>query len=103
MYFSLKWYVEAVEHHKQALAISQEIGYRQGEVSHLGNLGNAYFSLEWYAEAVEHLMQALAISQEIRDRQGEGSCLNNLGEAYHGLVRYSRLGLWSRSRGERPV
>ena len=42
-----------------------EIGDRQGEGSHLGNLGIAYGSLGQYDKAIEHHNQALAISREI--------------------------------------
>ena len=50
-YYSLGQYEKAIEHHKQALAISREIGDRQGEGNHLGNLGLVYINLGQYDEA----------------------------------------------------
>jgi tetratricopeptide (TPR) repeat protein len=37
--YSLGQYEKAIEHYNQALAISREIGDRQGEGNRLGNLG----------------------------------------------------------------
>ena len=63
-YDSLGQYDKAIEHYNQALAISREIGDRQGEGSILGNLGSAYDSLGDYAKAVELHTQALAIARD---------------------------------------
>ena len=54
------------EPHNKALTISREIGDRQGEGSHLGNLGRAYDSHGQYDKAIEYYTQALAIFEEIK-------------------------------------
>jgi tetratricopeptide (TPR) repeat protein len=61
--------VGALEHHKQALAISREIGDRRGEGNRLGNLSAAYRNLGQCEEAIAHFTRALAISREIGNRQ----------------------------------
>jgi tetratricopeptide (TPR) repeat protein len=85
MYQSIGEIAAAVERHQQALAISREIGDRQGEGNALGNLGNAYFSFGEVEKAIDHHSQALVISREIGDRRGESADLGNLGLAYGDL------------------
>ncbi len=57
---------KAIDFYEQALAISQEIGHRQGEGSHLGNLGNAYRALGQVEKARNYLTQSLAIFEAIK-------------------------------------
>ncbi|MGI5992608.1 MAG: tetratricopeptide repeat protein [Methanosarcina sp.] len=76
---------KAIEHYKQALKISREIGDRKGEGNRLGNLGNAYSDLGEPRKAIEYYEQALKISREIGDRRREGDHLGNLGNAYSHL------------------
>ena len=76
---------EAITHFDQALVISREIGYRQGEGTSLSNLGNAYSSLGQLDKAITHYDQALVISREIGDRQMEGTSLANLGSTHLSL------------------
>ncbi|EOD39971.1 hypothetical protein EMIHUDRAFT_69905, partial [Emiliania huxleyi CCMP1516] len=89
-YRRLGQYKKAIEHHTMALAISREIGDREGEGNHLGNLGNAYDSLGQYKKAIEHHTMALAICRKIGDREGEGNHLGNLGSAYDSLGQYKK-------------
>jgi CHAT domain-containing protein/tetratricopeptide (TPR) repeat protein len=79
---SLGDHPKAIEHHTAALAISREIGDRQGEGSYLGNLGGAHQSLGDSPKAIEHHTAALAIAREIGDRRGEGIYLGGLGGAH---------------------
>ena len=59
-----------------------QLGDKQQEGIHLGNLGLACAELGETRRAIEHYEQALAISRDIGDRHGEGSDLGNLGNAY---------------------
>jgi tetratricopeptide (TPR) repeat protein len=81
---------KAIEQYEQALAIAREIGHRQGEGNHLGNLGTAYSALGQVEKAIEQYEQALAIAREIGYRQNEGNWLGNLGSAYFDLKQYER-------------
>jgi tetratricopeptide (TPR) repeat protein len=73
---------KAEGHHKQALDINREIGYRLGEASQLGNLGNVYFQRGELEKAEDHHKQALEIHRDIGDRLGEARDLGNLGIVY---------------------
>ena len=81
---------EAIELHREALAISQEIRDRQGEATSYRGLGNAYSSLRKYQQAIQFYQQSLEISQEIGDRRGEASSLNGLGNACDSLGEYQQ-------------
>jgi tetratricopeptide (TPR) repeat protein len=70
---------------ESALAAGRQLGDRQGEGAHLGNLGLAYADLGEVQKAIEYYEQSLAIDRTIGDRQGEGSRLGNLGNAYSDL------------------
>jgi tetratricopeptide (TPR) repeat protein len=72
------------------LSASRKIGDREGEGSHLGNLGIAYNNLSEYQKAIEYYEQALTILREIGNQKGEGSHLGNLGNAYLNLGEYKK-------------
>ena len=76
--------------YEQALAIAREIGDRQGEANHLGNLGICYADLGQTQRAIELLRAGLAIAREIGDRQGEADHLGNLGGRYADLGQTRR-------------
>ena len=63
--------IKAREYHEKALAISVEIGDREGEGTRYGNLGTVFQSLGEYVKAREYHEKALAISVEIGDRKGK--------------------------------
>ena len=81
---------KAIEYLEQALQIAREMGDRQNEGIHLGNLGNAYTNLGEYRKAIKYHEQALQIAREIGDRKVEGSNLGNLGSAYANLGEYQK-------------
>jgi tetratricopeptide (TPR) repeat protein len=89
-YRSLGQAKRAIDYHKQALAISREIGDRHVEGIALGSLGSCYRDLGQTTLAVEYYKQALAIKCEVRDRRGEGITLGNLGWCYSALGRTAR-------------
>jgi len=73
-----------------AAAAAREIGDRQAEGAHLGNLGLAYSNLGEVRRAIEYHERALAIARDIGDRRGEGNDLGNLGNAYYSLGEVRR-------------
>lgn len=85
---SISEYRKALNHYEQALSISSEIGYLDGEGKHLGDLGVIYCNLGEYRKAIEYYEQALLISREIGDRGDEERHLGNLGSAYIHLGEY---------------
>ena len=88
MFHSLGEYVKAREYYEKALAISMEIGDKQGEGTWYGNLGTVFQSLGEYVKAKEYYEKALAISMEIGDREGEGRWYGNLGTVFQSLGEY---------------
>ena len=73
---------EALKHHKEALRIHREIGYKQGEAIQLGNLGIVYHVKGELDEALKHYEEGLSIHREIGFRQGEATQLGNMGIVY---------------------
>ena len=90
MFSLLGAHKQAKEYHEKALAISMEIGDRQGEGVEYGNLGGVFHSLGEYKKAKEYLEKALAITMEIGDRNGEGAAYGNLGTVFHSLGDYKK-------------
>jgi serine/threonine protein kinase/tetratricopeptide (TPR) repeat protein len=80
---------ERSRHVEEALALSREIGDRQGEADATGHLGHVFESLGRFAEASEHYERNLALSREIGDRQGEANSTGNLGHVFWSLGRYT--------------
>jgi tetratricopeptide (TPR) repeat protein len=70
---------EAADLHRQALAISREIGYRFTEALALTGLGVVRRRAGDRDEAADLLRQALAMQQELGDRRGEAEALNEIG------------------------
>lgn len=73
---------QAIEYHKQALAVDREIGDRRGEGADLGNLGNIYYALGDARQAITFYEQALVVARDIGDKYNEGNWLGSLGTAY---------------------
>ena len=76
---------KAIFYYDQALKISKENKYREGEGASLGNLGNAYAELGDLEKSLKFYEQALVISRETNDRKSEGTDLGNLGSRYFDL------------------
>jgi CHAT domain-containing protein len=89
-YNSLEDYKQAIEYHKQSLAIAQEISDPKGEGNSLSGLGNVYNSLGDYKQAIDYHQQSLTIAGKINDRKGEEDSLSGLGNAYNSLGDYKQ-------------
>ncbi|MFH1014332.1 MAG: tetratricopeptide repeat protein [Nitrospirota bacterium] len=83
-------YAKANNHLAQALKISRDIGDKQREGIHLGNLGLVYNSLGRYSTAIKYHKKALEISQDTGYKRGEGNHLGSLGIAYSSLGDYPK-------------
>ena len=83
--------IDSIDSYKQALAVYQKLGNRQGEAASLGNLGLVHDSLlGQYQQAIEFHQQSLEIAREIGDRKGEAASLGNLGNAHDSLGQYQQ-------------
>jgi len=79
---------EAIDHHRQALAIHREIGSQEGQAKDLVNLGGTHADLEQFDEATDCLQRALTISRATLGRNCEGHALESLGAIFQSLGRY---------------
>jgi tetratricopeptide (TPR) repeat protein len=68
-----------------ALAAARELGDREAESIHLGNLSAAHILLGRDRRAIELLEQKLVINRELSDRAGEANALSNIGIAHKNL------------------
>ena len=81
---------KAREYHEKALAITIEVGNRQGEATIYGNLGTLFQALGKYSNAREYQKKALAIRLEIGNRNGEAKSYGNLGILFQSLGKYDK-------------
>jgi len=81
-------YDRALNDYQQSLAITREIGDRNGEGSTLNNLAITAHAKGDYDTALDYLKQSLVIAKEIGDREGEGRTLNNLATNAHAKGDY---------------
>ena len=90
MFDSLGEYQKAKEYYEKALAITKEIGDREGEAPIYGNLGVAFRSLGEYQKAKEYHEKALAIRTEMGDIKGKAADYGNLGAVFSSLGEYHK-------------
>jgi tetratricopeptide (TPR) repeat protein len=64
-----------------ALSAARQLGQREAESTHLGNLGLAYLDLGEPHKAIELFKQQFLIASEIDDWQGQMATAGNLGNA----------------------
>ena len=64
---------------EEALSLARNIGDRQGEASHLGNLGHILLEQLQKDKAARHFQMALKLAREIGDAQIEGRVSASLG------------------------
>ena len=76
---------QAIEYHKQHLAIAKELGDMSDERNAYHILGSAYEKLGDFNQAIEYHKQHLNIVKQLGDRACEGHAYNNLGMAYREL------------------
>lgn len=73
---------QAIIHHKKALRIGRESGFKKGELAALYNLGNDYFLLNDLKQCNKYLIDALTLAREIKSKPQESSILVKLAETY---------------------
>jgi DNA-binding SARP family transcriptional activator/Tfp pilus assembly protein PilF len=81
-------YREAEDAAREAAAIYQEIGDKQGQATCLNNMGLVCRNTGRYAEALQHHREALALRLEIGHRQGQAICLYSVGLVYMAMGQY---------------
>ena len=82
MFQSVGKYAKAEECFGKALAITKEIGNKNGQAAAYESLGVVFHSVGEYIKGKEYLQKALQITIEIGDKKGAASCYGNLGTAF---------------------
>ena len=83
-------YAKADEYYEKALAISKEIGDKNGEASAYRDLGIVFSYLGEYDKAAKYLQEALVIQKQIGDKQGEAEKYGNLGNVFQSQDEYGK-------------
>ena len=76
---------QAINCHKWALEICQELGDANGEGTTLNHLGNVYSEQGNHDEAAECFQRSAEIFHDLENRQGEALAISNLGAIYDEL------------------
>lgn len=79
---------EAIEHHRQALALFTELGNERGIGHAESNIAQALARLGRGEEAIVHFHRALHLHQQVGDRRGELNAHVNIAETLTVLGRY---------------
>ena len=90
MYGDLTQYTNALEYHKKALALDQELGNKIGVARHIGNIGLVYVQLAEYAKALEYYEKALALDEEFGNKAAVARHTGNIGVVYYKLSEYAK-------------
>jgi serine phosphatase RsbU (regulator of sigma subunit) len=75
---------------EDALRLSKEIGYKEGEGKALLTIGIVNNDLGNFSRAIDVLLESVRISREIKDKHTEGRAYNNLGNCYALQANYSK-------------
>ncbi|MEW6469096.1 MAG: tetratricopeptide repeat protein [Bacteroidota bacterium] len=80
---------KAITYGKQALELSEQLGFRRGIGASYNNLGGAYEVQGDYSKAVDLYLRSLKIKEELNDKKGMAGTLNNLGIIHKNQNNYS--------------
>ena len=72
----------ALEYHRRALAMFEQMGHSEGVSVANGNLGIVHYSIGDYPKALEYYGGALAMYEELGDRAGVAAVTGNMGVVY---------------------
>ena len=81
---------KTIEYSNQALELSQQYNYKDGEVQALKNIGVGNYYLSNYDIALEYYFKSLEILKEIEDKEGASIILNNIGVIYWKLFNFEK-------------
>ncbi len=83
-------YTEAIRNAREAAALSQKLGDKDGESRALDNLGVAQLFLADYPAAQNSFASELVLVRALKDAQAEVQAANNLGSAYFYQGNYTQ-------------
>ncbi len=74
---------------KEALVISQQIGYLEGECRAMGNIGNVFDEIGRHDSALVYIQSSLQLDQKLADKPGEAKSLSNLATRFWVLHQFA--------------
>ena len=80
----------AIKKYREALAIFEKAGSRNGKSSALNNIGLATHHKGQYKNALEHFELALKIATQSEPQKKQATVISNMGEVYNSLGQYGR-------------
>ena len=81
---------QTIEYGKQALVLSQKLGYNEGKAISLKNIGIGNYYLSNYDKSLEYYLNSLKIMEEMEDKEGIGTILNNIAIIYWKLNNFEK-------------
>jgi signal transduction histidine kinase/Flp pilus assembly protein TadD len=75
----------SINYGKQAISLSEKIGYQQGFASGHLNVGGAYHINDQLEEGLKYYQIALTEFRRLKNEIGISQCLNNIGNLYYDL------------------
>lgn len=84
------YYLVSITLLQRAAKVAKEMGRKESQGHHLGNLGTAHRNLGDYPNAITYYNQALAIAEEIGNIRSKGIRLGNLGNVYLASENYAK-------------
>ena len=81
---------KTIDYGKEALELSKQFNYKEGEAQALKNIGAGNYYLSNYDIALEYYFSSLKILKEIEDEEGASSILNNIGVIYWKLNNFEK-------------
>ncbi|NBC84107.1 MAG: tetratricopeptide repeat protein [Bacteroidetes bacterium] len=81
---------KAIGYTNQALALSKEIDYNNGEFGAYNTLAITYERMHEYEEALKNYQMALALAEQVEDINARARIFNNIGNAYDLLEEHDK-------------
>lgn len=74
---------------KEALVISQRIGYLEGECRAMGNIGNVFDEIGEHDSALVYIQGSLQLDRKLADKLGEAKSLSNIATRFFDLHQFA--------------
>lgn len=103
IYQELKQYDKALEYHKKALKIREEINLHSEQAISLANIGVCLHSLSRYEEAVQTYEKAILLAKSANNMRQYYSLFDNLANVYQEMKKYDKAIVNYKKALERPA
>lgn len=103
IYQELKQYEKALEIHRKALKIREEINLESEQAISQANIGVCYKSLSRFEEAIDAYKKAIALAKSANSMRNFYSFHNNLASVYQEMENYEQAIAFYKIALERPV